>query len=261
MAGVGGKPLLAVEHPAVTVPLRAGDEQAGIRAALRLGHRITRRDRPVEQGCQIAGLLLVGAEHCQDLGVARIRCLTAEYRRRPARPAQDLVEQRQPHLSVALPAEVGGQVRRPQALLLDPLLQRAQHRHGVGIRPVVGVQRHQVQRVDLRAHELLDPIQFALIVRLGFKVPHGAIMDYRLPPPVAFLRPDEEHESPCGLPGSWRPRYGCAARSPMRWSTSRGTRSRWWRWSPTWCGTANRSPGSRSTRSAGSPKAASCATG
>ena len=40
------------------------------------------------------------------------------------RPAEDLVEQAQLHLPVALATEVGAQVRRPQALVAYLLLER-----------------------------------------------------------------------------------------------------------------------------------------
>ena len=54
------------------------------KAALRLGHRVTRRDLTVEQRMQVALLLLLGAEQREDLGVAGVGGLRSENRRGPA---------------------------------------------------------------------------------------------------------------------------------------------------------------------------------
>lgn len=173
MFGVGRKPLLAVDHPVLAVALGAGDEHSRIGAALRFGHRIAGADFTVEQRLQIAGLLLVGAEHREDLGVAGIRCLATENRWRPTGPADDLVEQRQLDLPVALPTQLGCQVGGPQALFFDLALQRTQDRHGLGIFLVVRIECHQIQRLELVDHELLDPVQFLLVFGVRFEVPHS----------------------------------------------------------------------------------------
>ena len=177
--GVRGEPLLAVDHPVVTVALGAGGEQPGIRAALRFGHRVTRRDLPVQQRLQITPLLLLGAEHRDDLRVAGIRRLRAEHRRRPPRTADDLVEQSELHLAETLPAEIRAQMRRPQSLILDLLLQRPQHPHQFRVLLVVRIQRCQIERFEFVAHELLHPVELALILRVGLEVPH-------VPQPLMF---------------------------------------------------------------------------
>ena len=110
----------------------------------------------------------------EDLGVAGVGRLAAEHRRGPAGPAEDLVEQRQLDLAVALAAELGAQVGGPQAMVPDLLLQRPQDRHGFGVLLVVRVERHQVERLELVDHEFFDPVQFLLVFRVGFEVPHDS---------------------------------------------------------------------------------------
>ena len=173
VAGVGGKPFLAVDDPGVAVALGAGHEQARIRTPLWFGHGVTRGDLAGEQRFQIARLLFGGAEQGQDLGVAGVRCLRAEHRRGPAGPAHDFIQQRELDLAIALAAEFGLEMRRPQAVIPDLLLQRTQGRHGLGILFVVRIERHQVEWLELVDHEFFDPVQFLLVFGVRFEVPHG----------------------------------------------------------------------------------------
>ena len=158
VAGVGGEPLLAVDDPFVAVADGRGAEERRVGAGVGLGHRVAGRDRPVEERLEVLGLLLVGAEVGQDLGVARVRRLAAEHRRCPPRPPQQLVEQRQLHLPVALPAHLRFQVGGPQALLPHLLLQRPHHRQGPLVGLVVGCAQHIVERLDILPQESVDPV-------------------------------------------------------------------------------------------------------
>src|SRR5205823_482903 len=65
---------------------------------------------------EVTLLLLGRAVVSDDLGVAGVGRLAPEHDRRPLRSAQDLVEQGELELAVALASEVGAEVGRPQAL-------------------------------------------------------------------------------------------------------------------------------------------------
>ena len=89
---------------------------------------------PSSSGCShCARCVVVPAgldPHRQQLGVARVRRVVAEDHRRQRRLPEDLVHQPQPHLPEPHAAELRRQVRRPQALGLDLLLQRPdEHAH------------------------------------------------------------------------------------------------------------------------------------
>jgi hypothetical protein len=72
-----------------------------------LGHRVAGEHLAVEQRLQVALLLLRGAVVGDDFRVARVRRLAPEHDRCPLRAAEDLVEQRELQLAVALAAELG----------------------------------------------------------------------------------------------------------------------------------------------------------
>ena len=118
--GVRREELPAVDDPLVAVLHGPGLEQRRVGAGVGLGHRVAGEDLAVEQRLQVALLLLVGAVVGDDLGVAGVGRLAAEDDRRPLRPAEDLVEQRQLQLAVALAAELGAEVGGPQALRRGP---------------------------------------------------------------------------------------------------------------------------------------------
>src|SRR5205807_6180559 len=77
----------------------------------------------------------------------------------------DLIEQPQLHLAVALAAELGVEVPRPQALVLHLLLQRF-HR----ARELLLGQPKNLERVDLVLHERERPVQLRLVFRLDREV-------------------------------------------------------------------------------------------
>ena len=105
------QPLITQSSPSRTA-LRL--EQRRVGAGVRFGHRVAGEQLAVEQRPQVALLLLVGAVVGDDLGVAGVGGLAAEHDRRPLRAAQDLVEQRELELAVALAAELGPEVGGPQ---------------------------------------------------------------------------------------------------------------------------------------------------
>ena len=112
----------------------------------------------------------------EDLRVAGVGRLAAERARRPARPAEDLVDQRELHLAVAEAAEIGTEVARPQPLRLHLLLQRREQLPVHRVRLVVHelVTEREVDRLDLGLHELADPVELLLELRFGREVPrHG----------------------------------------------------------------------------------------
>src|SRR5690242_21300956 len=84
----------------------------------------------------------------QDLEVAGVGGLVAEDDRPPDRGALDLVHEAELHLSVTLSAELGRQVRRPQLLALDLLLERPDRAHESAL---VDVQ--DLEWIDLVVHE------------------------------------------------------------------------------------------------------------
>ena len=173
--GVGGEELPAVDDPLVAVLDGARLEQRGVGARVGLGHRVAGEQLAVEQRLEVALLLLGRAVVGDDLGVAGVRRLAAEHDRRPLRPPQDLVQQGQLELAVALAAELGTEVGGPQPLAANLLLQGVDD---LAPRPLEGlvllVPPDEVERLDLLAHEPVSPVQLLLELGLGFEVPrHG----------------------------------------------------------------------------------------
>ena len=152
-------------------------ELRGIRARrVRLGHAEGAAQVAGEQGVQPAVLLLRRAGQREDLRVAGVGRGVAEGERRDRRGAEDLVHQPQAHLPHALAAELGWQVSRPQAALLDLLLQRCD-RAGKPVKSQVVPDR--LERPDLLAHELGHPVELLLEVGIGGEVPAHDIASFR----------------------------------------------------------------------------------
>src|SRR6478735_3787270 len=106
----------AVDHPVIAVAHGACLEQRRIRACMRFGHRVAGEQLTVEQRTQIFFFLRFGAVVGDDLSVAGVGRLTAEHDRSPLRAAQNLVQQREPELAVALPRPA----RAPNAWPTNP---------------------------------------------------------------------------------------------------------------------------------------------
>ena len=165
---------MPVEHVAVVLLRRARDQLRGVRARrLRLGHREGAADLAGEHRVQPALLLLVGAREREDLAVARVGRLAAEHGRRVDRGPEDLVHQPELDLAEALAAELGREVRGPQAALLDLLLQRRVDAIEVGLRQTV---LDGLDRPHLFAHEGAHPLELALELGVGAEVPGHVIV-------------------------------------------------------------------------------------
>ena len=166
---VGREPLVAVDHPVVAVARRAGLQQRRVRAGgVGLGHAEGRLQVAGEQRVQVPLLLLRRAGHREDLGVAGVRRRVAEHQRRQRARAEDLVHQPELHLPEALTAELRIQVRRPQPLLLDLLLERFRD----AAQPLPAELAHQrLERPDVLAHERAHPLELGFELRLGREIP------------------------------------------------------------------------------------------
>ena len=94
-------------------------------------------------------------------------------------PTEDLVQERQLELAVALAAELGAEVGGPQTAVLDLLLQRTDHGHGRLVALVVRIAEHQVERLDVLTDELVHPVELELVVGVGAEVPcHAATLTH-----------------------------------------------------------------------------------
>ena len=122
-------------HSSPSLTARRG-EHLRVGARLRLGHRVAREALAVEQRLEVLLLLRLGAVVGDDLGVAGVGCGGAEHDRRPARRAEDLVDQRELELAEALAAELGTEVRTPETLGPHLVLHRPHQRAGLVVERV-----------------------------------------------------------------------------------------------------------------------------
>ena len=126
-------------------------------------------------------LLVLRAGQREDLGVARVGRRVAEHDGRERRRPEDLVHQAELDLAEALAAELGVQVRGPQAALAHLLLQR---RDRPAERVVAELAEDRLDRPDLLAHERAHPVQLLLELGLGREIPGHAMR-----PPVGVRSP------------------------------------------------------------------------
>ena len=75
-------------------------------------------------------------------------------------------------LAVALSAELGSQVRRPEAPLLYSGLQRRYQLLSHRVARIENILDHVAQRLDLFTNEGLDPVEVGLVIRIGLETPH-----------------------------------------------------------------------------------------
>src|SRR5262249_44084836 len=97
--------------------------------------------------------------------------LASEDDRREARAAQNFVHEGELHLPVSLAPQLRAEMTRPEFVFFDFSLKRPYQRVALGIAYVIRMAEDIVERLDLLAHELLDPIELLLEFRFGFKIP------------------------------------------------------------------------------------------
>jgi hypothetical protein len=166
-----GEPLLAVDDPLVAVLHGVGDEQVGIGAALGLGHRVGGEDVLVHERDQPPLLLLLGAVGGEQLHVPGVRGGGAEEAGGGRVAAEDLVDQRQLELAEAGPAQLLVEEQGPQSAVLDLLLEPPGQGLDLGVAGAQGVGEDRVERLDLLAAELLDPVELLLELGFGGEIP------------------------------------------------------------------------------------------
>src|ERR1700722_19474725 len=108
----------------------------------------------------------------KDLSVARVRRLASEYDRRVRRASQNFIDESELGLSVSLPAELRPQMACPQLALFNFGLERPHERVAFRIAHIIRMTiEHELERLDLLAHEFFDPVELLLELRLSFKIP------------------------------------------------------------------------------------------
>src|SRR4029077_4192676 len=144
--------------------------------------------------------LFLGAEMGEDLRIPGVGRLVAEDDRSPDRSAFDLVHKAELHLAVTLPAELGRQVRGPQVLAVDLLLQRPDRAHESAL---VDVQ--DLEWIDLVVHESPHPLELLLKLGFGREVPgHSRVIPSSIMPTMVSVS--------CSYMGSGRLPRRCSMR-------------------------------------------------
>ena len=165
--GVGAVPLVAVDHPLVALQPGGGGEPRRVGAGiLGLGHREGGDQLAFQQRQEPALLLLLVTDQGQDLAVARVGGLVAENPGRPIGLPFDLVHQPELHLAVTLAAELGRQVRRPEAARLDLLLEVPDDAHEGRV-----VAFEDLEWDDRLTDEAPHPGELLRELRVGAEVP------------------------------------------------------------------------------------------
>ena len=163
------EPLVAVDDPVIAVADRRGLQQRRIGPrGVGLGHAERGLQVAREQRVQISVFLFGGSRQRDDLGVAGVGRGVAERERSDRRCPENLVHQPELHLSVSLTAEFRVQVRGPQPLGPDLVLERGD-RAGQAVPPELLDQR--LERPDLLANESAHPVELALELGLGGEIP------------------------------------------------------------------------------------------
>ena len=164
------QPLMTHSSPSLTARRR---ELRRVGAGVRFGHRVAREHLAVEQRLEVALLLLRRAVVGDDLRVAGVGRLAAEDDRRPLRPAEDLVQQRELELAVALATELGAEVRGPQLAGRAPL-PSAGRRSCAACRRAARTARAGHSRSSGSTSSrtnVVDPVELLLELGVGLEVP------------------------------------------------------------------------------------------
>jgi hypothetical protein len=162
--------LRAVELDQRDLPARSGDS-VGVHHPRGMQRHQARRlhlpvTRPFRTGSRT--LLIARSGQRQDLGIARIGRRVPERQRRDRRRAQDLVHQAELDLAEALSSELGIEVRRPQALPLDLVLERPQRNRETVPSELV---EQRLEWPDVLADKRRHPLEVALELGLGREIP------------------------------------------------------------------------------------------
>ena len=80
-------------------------------------------------------------------------------------------DQRELDLAVPAATELRPEVRGPEAAPLDQLLQGRDELAADGIPEVLRMPHHEVDRLELIAHEAVHPVELSLISVVGLEVP------------------------------------------------------------------------------------------
>ena len=177
--GVGGEELPPVDDPLVAVLDRPGLEQRRVGAGVGLGHRVAGEALAVEQGLEIALLLLVGAVVGDDLGVARVGSLAAEDDRTPTASG--------PGSRSAAPASAGRSPGRPArdrggwptAPGAAPPPSAGRSPRGASPRAgrTAGAGTARSSGSTSSRTNCVDPVQLLLVLGIGLEVPrHGCAL-------------------------------------------------------------------------------------
>ena len=107
--------------------------------------------------------------------------------RRTLGPAEDLVQQREFHLSIAGTTQMRAEVGGPQATVLHDLLQRRNQGLAHRIVEVVRLLDDLVDRLAFRAYKVVDPVELSSPLGVCREVP-GHSMSFRLSRPLPSCR-------------------------------------------------------------------------
>ena len=174
--GVRGEPFLAVDDPVAAVLNRGCGEDQRVGAALRLGDGEARHDLVFEQRLQIFFLLRRRTVMRQNFGISGVGRLRSEHDRPEPRASEQLVHQRELQLAVALAAELWPKMAGPEAALPHALLQRPNQFREQRIVNVPLIAEHMIERLDLVAHETVDPVELLLELRVSEELPRHRIL-------------------------------------------------------------------------------------
>ena len=177
VAGAGDPPLAAVDDVPFAVPLDPGADVRGVRGRhVRLGHRVSRADRAVEERRQPAALLFCRAVAHQHFHVPRVGRRAVEYLRRNRRAPHDFAERGVFQVRQAAALLAFGQEQVPEAGRPRPTLHLVHDRR---CRPPILLGRvllrvGRLVRIDDLIHEGEQPLPQPLDARAEIEV-HGVI--------------------------------------------------------------------------------------
>ena len=163
---VAHEPFVAVNHPLVAVAAGSGRELPGIRPGAGFRHGEGAEDPALQQRVEPALLLLLRAGQGDQFGVSGVGRLVSEDVGGHVGGSDDLVHERQLHLSEALAAQFGAEVGRPETGVLDLGPQRFDDPQELGMREI-----ERLERCQFIADERPHPGELLLELLFGGKIP------------------------------------------------------------------------------------------